>query len=391
MEVDKSKQPSEETLLEYAETERQRQAIKAWFKNGKVNARAAQELGIGESSFRNLMTRVRMLAAMQGYSPEHNMNKVVPDPMAIKRISTFYNANGSINQWVIAEPDKQQLLELMRAVVDELKTDVDPLQPIRERADAIYSPDLLNLFVLTDAHIGMLAWHEEGGANWDLKIAEETINAAFDHLICCSPVAETAFFCQLGDGLHTDSMVPVTPTSGHVLDADGRYQKVVRTAVRIFRRNINRLLETHKRVVVLLAAGNHDPSGSVWLQEMFSTLYEDNPRVEIICSPLPYYAYRHGEVLLGFHHGHMKKVPQLPEVFVGEFRHLLGATKQTYLHTGHLHSKVVETNSTIVEQHATLAARDAYSAYNGYRSMRTMQAITYHKTRQETGRTVYRP
>jgi len=45
-----------------------------------------------------------MLAAMQGYSPEHNMNKVVPDPMAIKQISTFYNANGSINQWVIAEP-----------------------------------------------------------------------------------------------------------------------------------------------------------------------------------------------------------------------------------------------------------------------------------------------
>jgi hypothetical protein len=33
--------------------------------------------------------------------------------------------------------------------------------------------DLLNLYVLTDAHFGKLAWGEETGSDYDLKIAEQ--------------------------------------------------------------------------------------------------------------------------------------------------------------------------------------------------------------------------
>lgn len=384
-------EPTEEKLLEFAETERQKQAIQAWFKYGCKNKLAAKSLGINESAFRNLISRVRMCAAIRGYSPEHMMTRSVPDPMTVKRVSTYYSPDGDIRQWVIAEPDKQRMLELMRDVVDEMKESIAPLPPIKEIKGKPKDSELLNLYVLTDAHIGMLAWHEDGGDSWDLEIAEKTINDAFDHLVSCSPSAETAFFCQLGDGLHTDGMLPLTPTSRHVLDADSRYPKIVRTAVRIFRRNINRLLETHKQVVFLAAAGNHDPAGSVWLQEMFASLYENNSRVKVITSPLPYYAYRHGDVMLGFHHGDKAKIPRLTEVFGGEFREMFGATKQTYIHTGHLHSKVVESNTAVIEQHGTLAARDAYSSHNGYKSMRTMQCITYHKRRLEVGRTVFRP
>lgn len=381
----------EEKLIEFAETDRQRQAIKAWFKYKRNNKAAARSMNINCSAFRNLLSRVRMRAAIHGYSPEHAMTHIVPDPMTVKRVSTCYSANGDIRQWVIAEPDKQQMLDMMKGVVEELKQGITPLPPIKQIKNKPKDDELLNLYVLTDAHIGMLAWHEDGGDSWDLDIAEKTINAAFDHLVACSPSAGTAFFCQLGDGLHTDGMLPLTPASRHVLDTDSRYPKIVRTAVRIFRRNVNRLLETHSKVVFLAAAGNHDPAGSVWLQEMFSSLYENNPRVQVIASPLPYYAYQHGDVMLGFHHGDKAKIPRLTEVFGGEFREMFGATKQTYIHTGHLHSKVVESNTAVIEQHGTLAARDAYASHNGYKSMRTMQCITYHSRRLEVGRTVYRP
>jgi len=386
-------QLSYEQLAEYAETDRQRQACLAMHKHDGDKSLAMEEMGIKAlSAFNNLLKRVRSMAAGSGYSPEHSMTKIVPDPFKVKRISSYYDEDGLRNQWVIAEPDKEKQIELMRAVVDEMKTEIPVLPPIGSREDTARSADLMNLFVLTDAHIGMLAWDEESGENWDLKIAENTINAAFDHLISCSPVAGTAFFCQLGDGLHTDGHVPLTPANKNVLDADSRYQKIVRTTIRVFKRNLLRLLQTHDRVIFLSAIGNHDPTGCVWLQEMFAAQWEENPQVEIIVSPKPFYAYQFGKAMLGFHHGDKAKVDRMPEVFVGEFRQMYGTTDQTFIHCGDKHHKLVkEFNSAIVEQHTTLAARDAYASSHGYKSMRTMQCITYHKERLEIGRVVYRP
>jgi len=249
---------------------------------------------------------------------------------------------------------------------------------------------LLNLYTLSDAHIGMLAWHEDGGADWDVKIAEKTILDAFSHLISCSPDASHGFFAQLGDGLHSDGMIPITPGHGHVLDQDGRFHKVVRTAIRIFRTVITMLLEKHQQVTVLMAQGNHDPASSVWLQEMFAVLFENNKRVNIVVSPKPYYAIQHGDVMLGFHHGHKAAPDRLPDVFMGEFREMYGRTKQTYIHCGHKHGiKVTELNSAIVEQHRTLAARDAYASHGGWKSGRSMNVITYHKTRLKYSESVY--
>jgi hypothetical protein len=139
-----------------------------------------------------------------------------------------------------------------------------------------------------------------------------------------------------------------------------------------------------------MAQGNHDPASSVWLQEMFSVLYSHNKRVNIVVSPKPYYAIEHGDVMLGFHHGHKTKPTDLPEVFMGEFREMYGRTKQTYIHCGHLHSvKVIETNSAVIEQHRTVAARDAYASHNGYKSGRSMNVVTYHKTRLKCFESVY--
>ena len=50
---------------------------------------------------------------------------------------------------------------------------------------------LANLYVLTDAHVGMLAWEREGGANWDLKIAERTIYDCFMLMLDSAPEAAT--------------------------------------------------------------------------------------------------------------------------------------------------------------------------------------------------------
>jgi hypothetical protein len=77
---------------------------------------------------------------------------------------------------------------------------------------------------------------------------------------------------------------------------------------------------------------------------------------------------------------------------MGEFRGLMGQTKQTFIHTGHMHSSaVLEFPGAIVEQHPTLASRDAYSSHGGWHSLRRMSAITYHRSHYEVERHQFYP
>jgi hypothetical protein len=367
------------SLIDFAETDYQRRVARAFAEHG-TQSKTAKALGIGQPTVCFHLKKLKALAAVKGWSPDHDMTKVVPDPFIVKGTSTLYDESGKqMLQWVKTSVEHDKLIAMMREVVDEMKQDVKPVRPVKLLCKS-HATDLLNLYTLSDAHIGMLAWHEDGGADWDVKIAEKAIMDAFCYLIANSPDARHGFFAQLGDGLHSDGMIPVTPAHGHVLDQDGRFHKVVRTAIRIFRTVITMLLEKHQEVTVLMAQGNHDPASSVWLQEMFAVLFEKNKRVNIIVSPKPYYAHEHGDVMLGFHHGHKATPERLPDIFMGEFREMYGRTKQTFIHCGHRHGiKVTELNSAIVQQHRTLAARDAYASHGGYKSGRSMDVTTYHK------------
>ena len=225
----------------------------------------------------------------------------------------------------------------------------------------------------------MLAWHKEGGADWDLEIAERTLTGAFDRLVESSPPARTCVVAQLGDFLHSDGLLPVTPTSNHILDQDGRFSKVVQAAVRVLRRVIRTALDHHETVHVLMAEGNHDMASSVWLRVMFKALYENEPRVQMIDGELPFYAMQHGQTMLAWHHGHLKKNDALPLLFAAQYPRMWGDTTKRYCHTGHRHHvEEKEHSGMTVLQHSTLAARDAYAARGGWHSERQATSITYH-------------
>jgi len=376
-------------LVDFVVSERQRQAVQAMETHGTLT-KAANALGINRSSLTNLVKRAQRQAAIRGWSPDHDMVKTVPEPFVVKGTSTLYDETGVQKlQWVKTSVEHEKLLAIMREVVDELKTDVKPLKPIKRETKQV-NEDLLTLYTLSDAHIGMLAWHEDGGADWDVGIAEQVISDAFDSCIAASPDSEVGFFAQLGDGLHYDGMVAETPRSKHKVDADSRNPKMVRAAVRIFRNATARLLQKHRKVVVLMAQGNHDEGGSVWLQTLWSILFEDNPRVEVIVSSNPFYAYHYGNSLLGFYHGQDKKPEELPAVFSNQFRELHGKTKRTYIHCGHRHSqRVIECGSTLVQQHPTVSARDAYASHHGYFSSRAMLTTTYHKRKCKVSEVIH--
>lgn len=380
-----------EHLLPYC-TDRQRELIMAVIEHGGVS-QAARATGVNERTIRRYREMVEKKAASAGVAPERDLNYPLPPGQAIRGTSTLINkATGeSMLQWVKTDVAKEAREALMRECVDALKEDLPRYEPLK--FNGATNHDLLSLITITDAHVGMKAWHKEAGADWDLEIAEDTITSAVFELINACPCSATGVIAQMGDFLHWDSSVAaVTPTSGHPVDADGRYSKVVQVAIRILRRVIQYALTKFERVVFINCEGNHDLSSSIWLQELFKAVYENEPRVEVIDSVLPYYVYQHGETMLAWHHGHLKKNDQLPLFFATQFHFMWGRTKKRYCHTGHRHHLDEKEHSGMyVIQHSTLAAKDAYAARGGWSSERTIKAITYHKSYGEVGRVTVTP
>lgn len=376
-------------LKTYA-SERQGQYIDAVNEHGTFD-KAAAALGVGQPAISGAIARVRANAAARGYAPGHQLTKPVPDGRVAKGVSTLYDEHGKVRlQWVKDSLDAQQWEAIKRAALEALAEDLPRLAPIAQPG-AFYTP-LCNVYTLTDSHVGMLAWGKETGEPWDLKIAEGVLVGAFEHLVQASPAARMCIVNQLGDFLHTDGLMPTTPTSGHVLDADGRFSKMVATAIRVLRRVIDLALQRHQFVTVLLAEGNHDMASSVWLRHMFKALYENEPRVTVIDSELPYYAVQHGKTMLAFHHGHLKKNDQLPLLFAAQFPQMWGLTTKRYAHTGHRHHVEEKEHSGMrVFQHTTLAARDAYAARGGWISERHVTSVTYHDEFGEVARNTVTP
>jgi hypothetical protein len=192
--------------------------------------------------------------------------------------------------------------------------------------------------------------------------------------------------------VHYDGFAPVTPTHGHILDADSRFGRVVEVSIRLIRQLVALALQKHNTVTLLICEGNHDLASSLWLRKLFAALYEAEPRITVHDSELPYYVIRHGATMLGFHHGHMKKNAALPLLFASQFAVQWGSTTKRYIHTGHYHHKEdIEHSGARVIRHPTLAARDAYAARGGYFAERAMTAVTYHSKYGEVGTNTVTP
>lgn len=378
----------DEILKDFA-TDRQKEYIDSVNKAGSILG-AARLLNIPRSSIQDGLKKVKRKAAIQGYAPESDMKVIVPEPFVVRGTSTLYKDGIAKLSWVKTKLDDDRKAQIIREAFDAMADDLPRLKPLQ--APLTTHDQLCNLYTFTDCHVGMLANIKESGANWDLKIAEKLLTDIFEQMILSTPQAKVGFINQLGDFLHSDGMMPVTPTSGHILDQDGRFSKIVSTALRVLRKIVDLALMRHEKVIVLMAEGNHDMASSIWLRVMFKALYENEPRVEVIDSDLPYYYYQHGQTMLAFHHGHMSKNDSLPLLFAAQFPKVWGETTKRYCHTGHRHHVEEKEHSGMkIIQHATLSARDAYASRGGWLSEREASAITYHTKFGQVARNTVTP
>ena len=380
-------------LLEFCSTEKQEQVITLHIVKGLSQTDTARELGMSRSTVRDHLRAVRVKAGVRGYSPEHDWNNPVPDGHKIKGVSTFYDENGNpVRQWVKSQTDQQRQLEILVERIESAQENLTRFKPTPPPKSC--DDNLLSLLTITDFHLGMYAYEAETGDDWDVSIARDVFLNSINDMIKSAPKAKTGVLCQLGDFLHWDGILSVTPQSGHILDADTRYGKLVEMAMSVMTEAVMLMLRKFEQVIVISAEGNHDISGSIWLRKHIKHMFGDEPRLQVIDNDFPYYAYLHGETMLGFHHGHKVKLAQLHKLFASEprFREMWGKANYTYIHTGHYHhERLVEDGGAIAEMHPTLSGRDAYAARGGWVSRRGAKVITYDKTAGEVARVTVRP
>ena len=379
-----------ESLLPYA-SDAQARYIRAVIERGSQR-KAIAALGCDRRSLQRAIASVRISAAKRGHAPAHDMTRTVPEGFQVKGVSTLYNGEGEVAaQWVKSELDREQIEARIKDAIAALK-EMIPKVKLTPLAKAIRLADLLNLHVVTDFHLGMKSWNEETGEDWDLAIAEDLLIRWMTIAIQNAPAASVGVLAQLGDFLHWDGYDAVTPTSKHLLDADTRFQKLVRVAIRVLRQIVALMLQKYDSVHLIFADANHDPASGAWQREMFAAFYDSEPRITVDNSADSYYCLEHGLTSLFFHHGHRRKQEKVDDVMVSKFREVFGRTKFSYCHMGHLHHEhKIETNLMTVEQHRTMAAKDAYAARNGWMAGRGAPVVTYHSKFGEVGRQVYTP
>lgn len=371
-----------QVLVGYTRNPYQQAVVQAVVDFGSYKA-AADALGITTKAVRRVVERVR--EAYRDGDVENNTG------IAINASSALVDADGNVRmQWIKPDNNIQKQRAMFDAMLEKLPR-LKPAAPTHKGA-WVNDDELVNVYIITDYHLGMLAWHEETGDDWDLEIGEKMLLEFFRHAIEESPRAERCIFAQLGDFLHFDSFEALTPASKNLLDADTRFAKLVRSAIHVLRQVIEMLRTKYQSVHIIMAEGNHDPASSIWLREMFATMYEDVSDVRVDVEVSPYYYYEMNNTVLFFHHGHKAKMEKLPEVFAAKYPLEFGSAKYRYAHCGHYHhSKVIECGTMVVEQHQTLAAPDAYAARGGWFSQRGAQVITYHSEFGEWGRITVRP
>ena len=359
--------------------------------SGKTLRQIAQEYGM---NIRTVEQRSSNLAKKGHFHGDLPASKFVPDGFAVKGTSTMIRPNGKVVvSWIKTDQDKEKLAAMMNAAIEAFCEEIPRAAPQPILGEPHYDENLLALYPVFDLHIGAMAHKHECGENYSTDISEKVLKNFFDYSVGVSPKAKKAVLLIGGDFLHSDGLDAVTPASGHVLDQDSRYAKLVHVAIRSVRRAVSKMLDKHEEIEIQIIEGNHDQAGMIWLRAAMAAYFEDESRVKVDVSPMILHRTKWGKTLLGYTHGHtMKKADTRLAAMATDFREEFGTSKYIYTHSGHWHHQTItEGTLGIDEVHGQLGAKDAYAARGGWRSYRQAAVIVYSKEFGEVGRFVYRP
>ena len=319
------------------------------------------------------------------------MNEV-PKHHILKGVTSHYKLNKETglderdHYYIKTDVSKENQLQALQQAINNIISKVDG-KAIPTKAPNMTSEDMLSVYTIGDAHIGLLAWGKESGEDHDLIIAERDLLASMDMLVSQSTSSKNALIVDVGDFYHSDNADNRTANSGNALDVDGRYPKVLQIGLELTVKLIEKALTKHETVTWRSAIGNHNEHSAIMMSSFIKAWYRNEPRVEVADTPNMFYYHQFGKNLIGITHGHTTKAEKLGEIMSVDCEDIWSNSKYRYWYTGHIHHQSVkEYPSCVVETFRTLAGKDAWHSASGYRSKQDMKCITLHKEYGEISR-----
>jgi hypothetical protein len=378
---------SPQELLRFASNDRQVEVIRAVIEHGSNN-KASKALGCGRRTVDLMLKRLEARAASKAVAPHKSVNRETMEGFEAKRVSTAYKEDGTVAlQWVIQEPEKRSMKQKLDAMLEGMKDDLSGYKlPVDQ--PAIVNSDYLATYIIGDHHYGMLCDSETkvDDDDWDVKIATRVLVESTERLSNRVGNAEVGVLLNVGDFFHADSSANTT-TKGTPVDVDTRIGKTFKLAGRLFQVLIDKMLETHKEVVVINVRGNHDSDMACHLSSCLELLYSQEPRVNVLPNYSKFIHYQWHNNLFVFHHGDRIKHEQILQVVIKNLDDEWSQSKNRYCHLGHIHHHTArEVGSMHFEHWGSLTATDQWHSDSGYGAERSMTAVVYHKDHGEDSR-----
>lgn len=271
---------------------------------------------------------------------------------------------------------KKKVIELeARHIIEEMIQDAKKYMPkfktikynkINEKY--LLEPDI------PDLHFGKLAWDEESGDNYDIKIAEDlalqTIQSIIDHTRVYSidrilfPIGNDYFNVNS----KTEKTVHDTPQQ-----EDTRYAKTFVKGRKLAIQMID-MLSNIAPVDVLIIPGNHDEERCFYLGDSLECWYHNSKNVMVDNGAKKRKYYSYGKNLIGLTHGYFEKLGELPLLMATEQPELWSKCIHREWQTGDKHHKKEiytylrenEDKGVMVRILRSLSGNDAWHFDKGY-------------------------
>ena len=368
------------SLIDYAKTDRQREAVKAWEDCGEVVAKAAGVLGVSPSTVRDHIGAVKNFAAQRGYSDNFDARRLVPEGEIVVGRSIYTTTDDNEKIWLktkrtAAEAEKA---EAFNAFVEQLCKGVIPVKR-KAKGKKVRKDDLMPAVIIGDAHVGALAFKKEtGDRDFNVGKATQEIDEAIWTLVQQIPEAKNGLLISLGDLAHSDRANPSATTKGTLVDMSCSYEDQLRACAQVLMNGVEQMLTKCDNVTLVVARGNHDDHTSLVVQVILETYFAKEPRVNVLKSSQYVHYVRWHKWLLGIHHGDKIKAAKLAQVMPRDMPKDWGETTHRQFLVGHFHhASVQEFEGVTVSKHGCLAPPDRWHSSMGYGSNHTMHLIVY--------------
>jgi hypothetical protein len=256
--------------------------------------------------------------------------------------------------------------------------------------------DTLYELSLPDIHFGKLAWRDETGEDYDLKIACKRYNDAIYDLLerVNLDKVERILFPIGNDMINIDNNNNTT-TAGTPQHVDVRFPKIIRIVKELLIENITTLAAIAP-VDVLVVPGNHDNHTMFMIGEILEAYFAKTQEVTVLNAPKPRKYYQYGNCAFQYTHGNEEKHTDLGLIFATEEPKIWAASTHRVCKLGHYH-KTKKLSYVSTDEHQgfqvevlpSLSGTDLWHKKKGYMSAKAAKAFLYHKTKGKVAEFTY--